>query len=93
MLDPFSPVRLETVIAATVVLDDALVQTKFSQARHHARIIALRATIFGFPDIAHFAQAVMDALGHAIRPKREVWSEALEALHRAIDDALDIPLC
>lgn len=88
---PSSPVPLETVIAATVALDDALSQSKFPRARHHARVVALRATGAGLSKIAHAAQTVMDALDQAIRPEREVWGEAVERLHRAIDRALDAP--
>lgn len=91
MSTPFSPVPLETIIAATVALDDALGQSKFPQARHYARIVALRATGAGLSEIAHAAQKVMDALGQAILPGREVWSEAVERLHHAIDRAFDAP--
>lgn len=86
---PFSPKPLEAVIAATVALDDALGQLKFPQARHHARVVALRAQGAALLEIGEAAHAVMDALNQAVRPERALWAAPLKALHRAIDQALD----
>lgn len=91
MPDPLSRQPLEAVIASTVALDHALRQQLCPQARHHARVTALRATHGGFETIAHRAQAVMDALSQAIRPERIAWASVLEALHASIDRALEVP--
>lgn len=91
MPDSLSHQPLEAVIASTVALDHALGQQLYPQARHHARITALRATHGGFETIAQRAQAVMDVLSQAIRPERTVWAPALEALHASIDRAIEAP--
>jgi len=80
---------LESIIAATVALDDTLGQGLFSQARHHARVIALRATTAHFDAVAACAQRLMDVLNQAIRPERRTWADPLERLHGAIDRALE----
>jgi len=87
-LDSSAPLPLATVIAATVALDDALGRGHFPQARHHARVIALRADVNDFPEVASGARGLMVAL-NAVRPEREVWVRSLDQLHFAIDRALD----
>jgi len=89
-LDSSAPLPLATVIAATVALDDALGRGHFPQARHHARVIALRADGNGLPEVASGARGLMVALD-AIRPERAVWVRSLDQLHFASDRALDTP--
>jgi hypothetical protein len=77
------------IIAAAVALDDALSREQFPQARHEARVLALRANKGGFLEIAASAHAVMMVLDQAIRPERVGWEPVVAQLHAAIDHALD----
>lgn len=84
-----TPLPMADIIAAAVALDDALSREQFPQARHEARILALRADQGEFPEIAARARAVMAVLDQAIRPARKTWSPAVDQLHTVIDRALD----
>lgn len=90
MPPPLSQLPLESIIATTVALDDSLGQGLFSQARHHARVVALHATAAQFDAVAACAQRLMGALNQAARPERQTWAEPLKRLHEAIDRALDV---
>lgn len=81
---------LGSVIAAVLALDEALARPQFPQARHHARIVAVRANRVGFPDVGRRADALLAALSQAIRPDRHLWAPAPEHLHRCVDEALDV---
>jgi len=78
---PNSPpvLPMAAVIAAAIALDDALSREQFPQARHEARILALRADQGEFPDIAARARAVMAVLDQAIRPARKTWSPVVDS--------------
>jgi len=83
-----NPFPLAGVISSCVALDDALSIEHYPQARHHARVIALRGNGAGFDGIATSAMALMNALDREIRPARAEWGPVVERLHRAIDEAL-----
>lgn len=78
----------DAVIRAALALDEALDCSLFPQARHHARVVAVRADGAGHPQIADRAHALREVLERSIRPAPESWSEAREDLHRTIDEAL-----
>lgn len=88
-LDGSSPPPLAAIIAATVALDEALARQQYPQARHHARMAALRSDIQGLHDISEAAQTLMRVLNGAIRPSEAQWLASLTSLHRAIDRAFD----
>jgi hypothetical protein len=84
-----SPLPLAAVIAAAVALDEALLHQQYPQARHHARLVALRSHAQGLYEIAAAAEALMVVLGEAIQPTEDRWMPFLNAVHQAIDRAFD----
>jgi len=81
---------LEAVIAAAVALDEALAHPHFPQARHHLRVLALRATAADCDEVARQALSLLYVLNQTIWPAKSTWEHRLEHLHRAIDHALDV---
>jgi hypothetical protein len=79
---------LGAVVAAVVALDDALALPRFAQARHHARVVALRAEEAEVPTIARQALRLLGCLERSIWPDASTWSPELERLHQSIDEAL-----
>ena len=84
-----SPPPLAAVIAAAVALDEALLHQRYPQARHHARLVALRSHAQGLYEIAAAAEALTAVLGEAIRPAEDRWMPFLNSVHQAIDGAFD----
>lgn len=84
------PLPLAAIIAASVALNETLASALYPQARHHARVVTLRATEAGFDAVADEGRALMELLNRAIRPDLSTWTAALDALHRAIDGALEV---
>ena len=82
-----------TLIGNAVALNTELGNGRWPQARHHVRLVVVRAAAAGHPQIRAAALALMKALDAAIHPNAKAWRPRLAELNIAIavlDDADDI---
>ncbi|MGY3230991.1 hypothetical protein ACVWWJ_002475 [Luteibacter sp. HA06] len=89
-LDLLSPFPLAAVIAEAVKLKQTLTAARFPLARHHTRVIVVRAQGGALVDISAAALQLLAALESAVRPSAEQWPPRLEDLLRAVDHATDV---
>lgn len=78
-----------TLIGNAVALNTELGNGRWPQARHHVRLVVVRAAAAGHPQIRAAALALMKALDAAIHPNAKAWRPRLAELNIAIDAVLD----
>jgi len=86
---PASPLPLAAIIAEAVSLEDAITRRWFPQARHHARLIVLRAQGAGLMQVAACGLGLLEALNASSLPAVDTLAPVLTALLLAIDRALE----
>jgi hypothetical protein len=77
------------LIGNAVALNTELGNGRWPQARHHVRLVVVRAAAAGHPQIRAAALALMGALDAAIHPNANAWGPRLVELNIAIDAVLD----
>jgi hypothetical protein len=69
---------------------DALALPRIAQARHHARVIALRDQEAEYLAIVQQALRLLERLEQSIWPDASAWAPELKLLHQSIDEALGL---
>lgn len=77
------------LIGNAVALNTELGNGRWPQARHHLRLLAVRAAVAGHPQIRAAALELLGVLDAEIRPTAITWKTRLGHLNTAIDAVLD----